>query len=295
MTLSQARTLLGTCLLALLASIAQASMTPAMADPALWVAKSPTATVYLFGTIHVLPQGTTWMDPAIQAALAASSELWTEADISNLSGAVDAIRHYGLGATENPETLLPPAYRARYRRQISRSGVNALLLAHARPWLAEIVLSSAAMQQAGPMSLGADSSLVAIAHARHIATPTFETLDQQFALLAGMPMDDQVASLEEQIDEFDRAGPLFHQMLTAWRAGDEATLDQLINQELRARSPTTWTALILRRNRAFARRIGARLHASGTAFVAVGAGHLCGEDGLPSLLRRDGFTVTRLQ
>jgi uncharacterized protein YbaP (TraB family) len=69
----------------------------------------------------------------------------------------------------------------------------------------------------------------------------------------------------------------------------------LINQDMRDRSAQVWTVLILRRNQLFARRIAERLHGAGTAFVAVGAGHLCGAEGVPKLLARDGFSVTRLQ
>jgi uncharacterized protein YbaP (TraB family) len=285
-----ARHLAAVCLLALSAALGSAR-----ADPALWVARSASATVYLFGTIHVLPKGLVWLDPRIRSALAASSELWTEADVSNLAAAVGAIRRYGLGEPQATETLLPSAYRARYRQQISRTGISPVLLAKARPWLAEILLSTAAMQQAGPLALGAESTLITMARARHIATPTFETLDDQFALLANMPIQDQLASLEEQIDDFDRARPIFDQMLAAWRAGDQDRLDSLINQDMRDRSAQVWTVLILRRNQLFARRIAERLHGAGTAFVAVGAGHLCGAEGVPKLLARDGFSVTRLQ
>jgi uncharacterized protein YbaP (TraB family) len=267
----------------------------ARADPALWVAHGGSATVYLFGTIHVLPQGLQWMGPNVQQALGASSEVWTEADISSLSGAVTAIKHYGLGPANNTEVLLPAAYRARYLQQVAASGMPQALFSLARPWLTEVLLSAASMQHAGAMGLGAEVPLLAYAHAHHLSTPTFETLDQQFAILADMPQAAQIASLEEQIDEFDNAAPQFQKLLDAWKSGDVDTLDRLTNQDMRTHDQAVWTELILRRNERFAQKISERLQGSGTAFVAVGAAHLCGSDGVPAILRNQGFKVERVK
>jgi uncharacterized protein YbaP (TraB family) len=267
----------------------------ACADPALWMVKSRSATVYLFGTVHVLPKTVTWMNTKIQAALAASSELWTEADIGDLSDGIDAIRHYGIAAPGETEHLLPPEYRARYASQIAKTGLNTTLLAHARPWLADMLLTTSAIQHAGGGESGVDMVLLAYAHDHTLLTPTFETMDQQFAMMADLPQDAQIASLENAIDEFDHAGPIYGDMLSAWETGDQAKLDTLINQELKAKNDLLWTELILRRNEKFAEKLGDRLQGSGTAFVAVGAGHLCGSDGVPGLLSRRGFEVTRIE
>jgi uncharacterized protein YbaP (TraB family) len=267
----------------------------AQANPALWLVKSQSATVYLFGTVHLLPKATTWMDPKVQAALADSSELWTEADVGDLSGDVDAIRHYGIAAAGTTAALLPPAYRARYAAQIAKTGLNTALITHARPWLADMLLTTSALQRAGGGSTGVDMVLMSYAHEHNLLTPTFETMEQQFAMMADLPQDAQIASLENAIDEFDRAGPIYADMLSAWQSGDEAKLDTLINQELKAKNALLWTELILRRNEKFADKLGDRLQGSGTAFVAVGAGHLCGSDGVPALLARHGFTVTRVE
>ena len=269
----------------------------ARADPALWVARSASTIVYLFGTIHVLPQGQagSWMDAAISKALQASTELWTEADIGDLSSSVAAIRRYGLSQGPGAAALLPTPYRRRFARQVAQGGLPAFLVDHARPWLAEILLNAAAVQRSGPVGLGAESSLLAYANHHHLRLLTFETLDQQFAMMANMPQAAQLASLEEQVDEFDQAGPMFRKLLTAWLAGDVDALDRLTNQDMRAHDAADWAELIQHRNERFAQKLGARLRGGGTAFVAVGAAHLLGPSGVPALLTQAGFVVTRVQ
>jgi len=269
---------------------------PARANPALWMVTSRSATVYLYGTVHVLPKSVTWMDDKVEQALAASSELWTEAEVGDLQETVDAIRHYGIAQPGETEALLPEAYRQRYAKQIALTNVPPVIFAHARPWLAEILLTTGALHRAGATQPGVEMTLLGYAHDHKMTTPTFETADQQFALLSDMPQAAQISSLEDTIDEFDQAGPVFGKLVDAWEAGDEATLDKLINQTMRAKNEAVWTELILRRNERFAERISDRLQGSGTAFVAVGAGHLCGrDDGVPAILKNRGFTVTRIE
>ena len=265
------------------------------AAPALWVAKSRSATVYLFGTVHLLPKSTAWMTPNIQSALAESTELWTEADVGNLAAGIDAIRHYGIAAPGETEQLLPADYRTRYERQIAKTGLSHVLLSHARPWLADMLLTTSAIARLGDGATGVDMVLLSYARDHKLVTPTFETMDQQFAMMSDLPQEAQIASLENAIDDFDQAGPIYSDMLKAWQTGDQARLDTLINQELKAKNALLWTELILRRNEKFAERIADRLQGSGTAFVAVGAGHLCGSDGVPALLERRGFMVSRVE
>ena len=235
------------------------------------------------------------MDPAIQTALDASTEVWTEADISDLSNSVNAIRHYGMGAATSAEQLLPEAYRARYRVLAAASGMPAALLAQARPWLVEVLLLGASLRHSGPVEPGAEATLLAYAHAHHKATPTFETVDQQFAIMADMPPATQLAALENDIDDSDDAVAQFHNLVAVWRTGDEAAVDRQVNQTMRLRSEAVWTELILRRNERFAQRIAERLAGSGVAFVAVGVAHLCGSVGVPQLLRNQGFAVERVR
>jgi len=52
--------------------------------------------------------------------------------------------------------------------------------------------------------------------------------------------------------------------------------------------------LIAKRNRYFAQRIEDLVNGEGTSFVAIGAGHYVGPDGIIALLAKDGFRVQKL-
>jgi uncharacterized protein YbaP (TraB family) len=265
----------------------------AKAAPGLWVVRSGTATVYLFGTVHMLPSTTKWQSPAIERALAASDEIWTEADTSSLPELVRLIRRYGLTQQGNLRTVLPKRYRARYDMEMSGAGLSVDTFGHVKPWLAELLLTGGALKHAR-FGHGVETDLLAFAHRHDKATPTFETADEQFAILADLPIEAQIRALELQIDGYSGTAGELNNLVRAWLAGDDKLLDSLSNQKLAATNERYFDDVIVRRNEHFASSIVTRLQSSGTAFVAIGAAHLCGSASVQSFLRNYGFTAQRV-
>jgi uncharacterized protein YbaP (TraB family) len=74
--------------------------------------------------------------------------------------------------------------------------------------------------------------------------------------------------------------------------GDADQLAVLLNGELT--DPTLHARLLTNRNIKWAKWIEQRLAAPGTVFMAVGAGHLAGDDSVQRQLEADGLKVTRI-
>jgi uncharacterized protein YbaP (TraB family) len=83
-------------------------------------------------------------------------------------------------------------------------------------------------------------------------------------------------------------------MLDSWSRGDVAGIARSFNAEL-GEAPELMDALLARRNVNWARWVKGRLDQPGTVMVAVGAGHLAGDQSVLSLLNNQGVTVTRVQ
>ena len=83
-------------------------------------------------------------------------------------------------------------------------------------------------------------------------------------------------------------------MLEAWRSGDEDQIAMTFDDDL-IFSETLRDALLTRRNANWANWIIGRLAEPGTIFVAVGAGHLAGEDTVQDFLEAQGVTPVRVQ
>ena len=108
----------------------------------------------------------------------------------------------GLLAKAHLFARLSPADAERLRAACARVARAAYPFAAMRPWLAEVTLSLAQDAQAGAAGEGVDQQLsdhVAASDPRH----AFETPRQQIDFLAAASMAEQLASLDETIDEID--------------------------------------------------------------------------------------------
>ena len=195
-----------------------------------------TATVYLFGTVHMLPVSTHWQSPSIEHAMDLSDEIWTEADTSSLPALVRLIRRYGLSPQGNLRSVLPKRYRARYDMEMSSAGLSVDTFGHVKPWLAELLLTGGALKHAR-FGHGVETDLLAFAHRHNKATPTFETADEQFAILADLPIEAQIRALELQIDGYSGTAGDMNAMVKAWLRGDVVTTS--IRSATRSSPPPT--------------------------------------------------------
>ena len=266
--------------------------------PALYVARDADSTMYLFGTVHVRRAGAPWGGADAQAALAEASEVWTEMEMSPEADAEAAAAVMTLGRAPPDQPLsswLAPEEAAALAALMQRLGMAPAAIEGLRPWLAAITLSMAPMMQAGfdPMS-GVDRAVVAAAVGEGKSMRAFETAEDQLNFMAALPEDVQRQMLREAIHESE-AGPAQLTMLTeAWERGDLAVLEAIVIQEMRTLYPELYEVLFVRRNAAWAEVLAEELAGEGVDFVAVGAGHLLGEDGLVALLQARGYSVERV-
>jgi uncharacterized protein YbaP (TraB family) len=82
-------------------------------------------------------------------------------------------------------------------------------------------------------------------------------------------------------------------MLAAWSTGNVDQLVDLMKQH-QAQNEALHELLFLNRNRNWAQWVDDRLDRPGVVFVAVGAGHLAGEDSVQSLLAARGIASQRV-
>jgi hypothetical protein len=148
---------------------------------------------------------------------------------------------------------------------------------------------------------GVDRALETAAKDEGKSVRTFETVAQQLGILAGLPEQVELDALTSSLQAVESGKDLVQAnlaqidaMSTAWLAGDTQGFYNVGFKVVQAKSPQVFDALITRRNAAWVPRIAGLLRKPGTYFIAVGAGHLVGPDGLPALLQADGYKVERL-
>jgi len=280
-----------------LSLVALFAVISAQAEPALWVVKGPHATVYLFGSVHALKKDQPWRSPKIDAAIQQSGSLWLEVpNIDDEQSLQPLILQLGLDPQHPLSTKLTKEQIARLDQIAKSVGLPAgeASLDPMKPWLAAVTLGVMPIMQAGfdPKS-GVEYTLKPEFDKANKPVKGFETAEQQLHLFADMSDKTQVDYLASELDDYESSLDNFRKLIDAWYAGDDATMDQILSAELRDKYPDLYQTLIVHRNEGFASQIQTLLKADGTVFVAVGAGHLVGKDGVPSLLEKQGYKVAR--
>jgi len=265
------------------------------AAPAMWRVSDGDSQIYLFGTLHVLKPQARWRTPLYDRVLADAATVWFEADLS--SGDPDTVRLLFQRYGSDPDTPLSHQLPAADVQALARQ-TDLARLEHLRPWAAALMLSmQPAIARGATAEKGADLTITRAARSERKQVRTFETLEDQARMFAGLPQWSQVAYLSSVIHERKR-GPRLRlpfqpaSLETAWLAG---RLGPGEVAALKAENPALYDAFLKRRNLAWADRLADEMASPGTELANVGALHMLGPDGLPALLAARGYKVERVQ
>lgn len=270
----------------------------AVAQPGLWVVKNEHATVYLFGTVHLLPSDTNWKSPALDKALDESQRLSIEIVDDDSAAMQGLVMQYGVDLGQSLSSKLDEKDRGELEKaaEVAKLPGGIAALQPMRPWLAALTLTMAPLMQAGlDPNQGVDKLLKARMQQAGKPIDGLETAEKQIRMLADLPEAMQLEFLRQSFKEVADGPSKLRELIDAWRTGDTAAIAKIEDEDLRKDSPLLYQRLIVERNEAWAKTIAERMQQPGVSFVAVGAGHLAGPDSLQEQLRKLGIKTTRIQ
>ena len=277
-----------------------ACATPAQARPAMWTVKDADSTIYLFGTVHLLKPETEWKTEKLKAAIAEAEQLWLELPTTNseaLAGEMmPLITQFGLAPATPLSSSLTPEEMKTLDEAAKLAGMTGAQLNVFRPWFAALTITTSAVTRAGydPAS-GVDSRIETLFAERGIKPRGFETPEQQIKVFADMSREEELAYLRQIIEEYENAADVLDRMVEQWSRGDLVGLEASLVADMRDASPELYEDLLPRRNANWVVQIEEMLRGKGVVFIAVGAGHLVGEDSVQALLKAKGIEAERVQ
>ncbi|TVV75161.1 TraB/GumN family protein [Sphingomonas solaris] len=285
----------------LLAACAPAPAPPpqaaAVARPAVWKLADADTTIYLFGTIHVLPTGYAWQNGPVRDAVGQAQGLVLETLVGPDPAAVSRTM-LAMGRAPGLPPLLdrvPADKRAAIAALIARSGLPLSLLDGMKTWAAALLLVGTTLTD---MKLvageGVEPQLEAAFRARSLPVEGLETPAEQLGFFDTLPETAQRDFLATLADDGATARKDYDAMLAAWSRGDAKAIAATFDEELKESAALRET-LLVRRNARWAKWLEARLARPGTVLVAMGAGHLTGRDSVQDVLKKDGLKVVRLR
>lgn len=271
------------------------------------ISRDGLGTSHLFGTMHLSDPRVLELPEAAVVAFDEAATLVIESteilDPAALSGQLFARPDLSLMPSGTRLSDLVPEERlAEFTEALAGKGTPIGSVETLQPWLLATSLSippcEATRQAEGDEVL--DIALVRRAEAEGMAVRGLETGLEQLEALASLPLAEQAENLLAAIDLADRMPDIFETMTLLYLEGSIAAINPTIEriaptpgeEEAAAVYAEYEARLVDRRNAVMAERL-APILAEGDIFVAVGALHLPGTDGLVERLRRDGWTVER--
>lgn len=284
---------------ALLVGAPGAAKTPQAGQPALWQVSDADTTIYLFGTIHLLPEHFQWRTAKFDQAVKSSQQLVVETivDEKNPGSIMSAMSSLAFNTPNLPPLLMrvPPDKRPALTAAIQKSGFPPVAFDRMETWAAAFILLG---NQYREMNLKSDEGVESVLRnsfaSQGKTVGELESNLEQFGFFDRLPESAQQALLIGALDESNAADAEFSGMLKAWSSGDVKAIARTFDRDL-AGSPDLAQALIHQRNANWSRWIGQRMAQPGAVMIAVGAGHLAGKDSVIAMLERDGYRVRRVQ
>lgn len=278
-----------------LAALALCAAAAAQAEPALWRVSAGERTVWLFGSVHLLPEGGFTVEGALEEALRAADRVCMEIDNDAADQATQATVTMGRAVDPEGRDLfeLLGAEAGRVRAAAEDAGVPLDALALFEPWFAGITVSVLALQSHGyDVQHGVEQVIQAAARAAGKSGCGLETLDSQLAMLDTLSPELQAEILLQALAEAERIDEQIGPMIDAWRAGDQAGLENSLEEDFDD-YPELAEILIYRRNGRWAGQVENMLKGDEDVLLVVGAMHLVGDRGLPALLAARGYRIER--
>lgn len=242
---------------------------------------------YVFGTFHILCKDDIQFSANMQAALKASQQVYFEMDLDDPKNTLG-----GMFFMNMKDKTLSDLYTVEELQKVKKFYKDSLKMNLSyfnkmKPMMLAALLYPRMMPCKTPS--GVEIELMTIAKKEKKEILGFETIEFQSSIFDSIPYSVQAKDLLKSIDSMDKYKLYFNKMVQTYKNQQTDSLVAIVNDKTFTDGENN-DALLKNRNVNWVKQLKTILPKT-NIFMAVGAAHLFGKDGLIDLLRKDGFTV----
>ncbi|PYE34651.1 hypothetical protein DFP83_102397 [Idiomarina fontislapidosi] len=246
-------------------------------------------TLWIMGTVHAAKGDGFALSEHAQDALAQSDVIWMEVAPEKLKNAQAAFMAHAMRSEGTLEENVDRETWQAFTQVAQQYGIPEQNLNPLNAWFAQIVLVATAINQAGYVQeAGVESKIEQFAEANNLPIKGLETVERQIDALVQAQSDvGEQEIIEQTLTEIDKVNEVLDEIIASWQQGDLAVLGKYLNDSMPDQMAEE---LLYKRNREWIAKL-ATDNQSDIAFIAVGAGHLVGDEGVLTLLEQKGYDV----
>lgn len=265
--------------------------------PDLFEVSDGDSSIFIFGTIHILPPRLEWQKPILKDQIQQADSIYFELDQDDpdfqanmqkiifkyMAAPIDIKLSEELTSNELEmlDSLLKPL------------GIQKTMYDTIPPWILTLQVSVGALVKNGyNPAYGVEQILMAHVKDAGKDIQGLETAESQISIFGDIPPKEQVELLKANIAQLDDFPTMVDGMVSEWKDDNLTELAVIINKASET-SEEFYYKLIDKRNLVWVDKFKKMLENNEQAFIAVGAGHLAGKVGVLTLLEESGYTVKR--
>ncbi|MPR34236.1 TraB/GumN family protein [Salmonirosea aquatica] len=243
---------------------------------------------YLYGTIHLICPSDFTLSDTLKGCLQQTEQLTLEIDMDDPGLMMAMAKSMGMPEGEELKQLLDSTDYVRLNRYFKDSvGLNIAPFERAKPFMLMSILLNRVLA-CQPQSY--ELSLMSLAKKQNSEVVGLETVEEQMAVFDSIPYADQARMLITLMDSLPQARREFGKMVEVYKTQDiEGLYDLTLASEFDMEKHQE--VLLTDRNKRWIPIIEKQV-AQKPTFIAVGAAHLGGEEGVIALLRKEGYRVS---
>lgn len=242
---------------------------------------------YLYGTMHLIDKKDFYVRPFIDSMLIQSEQVAFEIKLDDMAALMKMQALMILPEGKTLESMMPAEDYEKLKKYLSDSlNTNIDLIKDQKP-LYIMQLLAEKMIKGETESFEIHFFMLCMQHQKPISG--LETVEEQMGIFDAIPYDEQMKWLMMEVNDPGLYDSVFTDMVQAYKKEDIEQLAALMKES----SPELMLyedIFLTNRNKNWIPKIE-ELIKTKTTFIAVGAGHLPGENGVIELLRKKGYTV----
>ena len=255
------------------------------------------APIYIGGTLHLMKSTDFPLPPEYEETYKKIEQLYFETDLEYLrkSEAVSAITQAGmLHGEQTLETILSKKTVDDLKKTAETLKIPWESILKMKPWMAIALLTMKDLKDKGfEAEKGVESYFLDKALQDRKSRGGLETFKDH--LKAFKSFDSlAIESSDQFLKDFQKTGDQLNLIVKAWKSGDDAALEKLTTEEIKATSPDLLVALLVDRNYRWVPTIQKLIQQKKPTFILVGSGHLIGKENLIELLQGEKITLQRI-
>ena len=245
---------------------------------------------YLFGTMHILCAEDAKLSDSLQSVIKGIDEVYFEIDISDMKGMINSMKYMRMNDNKKLSDLLGAADYTKVKNYFEKHSpmFPFSMLERFKPMLISSMIEENDLEC--KTTNGMELVIMQELRLQNKKINGLETAEFQAGLFDSIPYENQARELVNYLDSADQYKKMTDTLSLAYKQQDLQKIDELTSKS----DPTMGNyldLLLYGRNPKWVKAMKDLLPGKSILF-AVGAAHLPGNDGVISLLRKNGYTVS---